>query len=95
MGKLINGKWLNDAKLASFEKQQYQAANGQFIRRSAQFRHWVTHDGSSGITGDSGFKAEAGRYHLYAAINCPWAQKYLKSLGLTLPSRRETLHKSI
>ncbi|OUR61895.1 glutathione-dependent reductase [Colwellia sp. 39_35_sub15_T18] len=77
MGKLIEGKWLNDAQLAAFEQQQYQAANGHFQRGTAQFRNWITADGSVGISGEGGFKAEAGRYHLFAALNCPWAHRTL------------------
>lgn len=77
MGKLIEGKWLNDAQLEIFEKQQYKEANGRFQRGTAQFRNWITLDGSAGISGEGGFKAEAGRYHLFAALNCPWAHRTL------------------
>ncbi len=28
-------------------------------------------------TGESGFKAEAGRYHLYVSLACPWAHRTL------------------
>lgn len=27
--------------------------------------------------GSSGFKAEAGRYHLYVSLACPWAHRTL------------------
>ncbi len=77
MGKLINGNWLNDEQLLAFEQQQYKAANGRFQRGTAQFRNWVTADGSAGVSGEAGFKAEAGRYHLFAALNCPWAHRTL------------------
>jgi len=77
MGKLINGNWLNDEKLLAFEQQQYKEANGHFQRGTAQFRSWITADGSAGNSGKSGFKAEAGRYHLFAALNCPWAHRTL------------------
>ena len=36
---------------------------------TASFRDRITADGSSG------FKAEAGRYHLYVAYTCPWAHR--------------------
>ena len=39
------------------------------------FRNWKTIDGSAGTTGESGFKAEVGRYHLYITHNCPWAYR--------------------
>ena len=42
---------------------------GEFVRTVAGFRNWVTADGSSG------FKAEAGRYHLYVSLACPWAHR--------------------
>lgn len=48
---------------------------GEFIRQDSQFRHWVTADGLPGPSGDSGFKAEAGRYHLYVSHACPWAHR--------------------
>jgi putative glutathione S-transferase len=37
----------------------------------------VTPDGSAGPTGEGGFRAEAGRYHLDAAYVCPWATRAL------------------
>lgn len=55
-------------------------AKGEFIRPDSSFRNWVTRDGSSG------FKAEAGRYHLYISHACPWANRtsILRALkGLT------------
>ena len=48
---------------------------GEFIRWESGFRHWVTPDGSAGVSGDEGFKAEADRYHLYIAYACPWAHR--------------------
>src|SRR5712692_3206456 len=62
MGMLVNGKWTG---------QRPAAVAGRFIRPESQFRSWITADGSSG------FKAEAGRYHLYVAYNCPWAHRTL------------------
>jgi putative glutathione S-transferase len=69
MGVLVDGKWLDD------EKDRYHGKNGQFKRPDSPVRHWVTPDGAAGPSGDAGFKAEAGRYHLYVAINCPWAHR--------------------
>lgn len=51
--------------------------NGEFIRSDSSFRHWITKDGSPGPTGDGGFKAEPGRYHLYVSYACPWAHRTL------------------
>ncbi len=44
-------------------------AGGEFVRIASAFRGRVTADGSSG------FKAEAGRYHLYVGYHCPWAHR--------------------
>lgn len=49
--------------------------NGEFVRSASSFRNWVTHDGSAGPTGESGFLAEPGRYHLYISHACPWAHR--------------------
>jgi glutathionyl-hydroquinone reductase len=46
---------------------QEQAADGSFKRQEDAFRDWVTADGSSG------YPAQAGRYHLYVSLACPWA----------------------
>ena len=50
---------------------------GEFERMDSQFRHWVTVDGSAGPSGEAGFKAEPGRYHLYVSLACPWAHRTL------------------
>ena len=70
MGLLIDGKWVDqwyDTKLSG----------GKFIRQQAGFRNWITPDGSPGISGNGGFKAESGRYHLYVSLACPWAHRTL------------------
>lgn len=48
---------------------------GEFVREVSEFRSWVTVDGSAGPSGGAGFKAEAGRYHLYVSHACPWAHR--------------------
>ena len=45
--------------------------------QAPQFRNWITSDGSAGPSGDAGFKAETGRYHLYVSLACPWAHRTL------------------
>ena len=50
---------------------------GAFQRWESGFRHWVTADGSAGPSGDGGFAAEPGRYHLYVSYACPWAHRTL------------------
>lgn len=68
MGRLIEGVW---------HDQWYDTAanQGRFKRDEAQFRNWVTVDGSPGPTGVGGFKAEKNRYHLYISHACPWANR--------------------
>jgi len=48
-----------------------KTAKGEFIRSESSFRNWVTKDGSAGPTGEGGFAAEPGRYHLYVSYACP------------------------
>ena len=69
---LVNGKWAADW-------QPVQATDGQggFVRQTSSFRNWITPDGAAGPTGAAGFAAEAGRYHLYVALTCPWASRAL------------------
>lgn len=69
---LVDGEWQDD-----WRTQRRTDEQGRFIRKDSTFRHWVTADGSPGSTGDGGFKAEPGRYHLYVALNCPWACRAL------------------
>lgn len=70
MGMLVDGKW-HDAWYDT------AATGGRFVRSDAQFRSWITADGSAGPTGEGGFKAEPGRYHLYVSLACPWAHRVL------------------
>ncbi len=70
MGLLVEGKW-------STQWYDTKATEGKFVRKSSQFRNWVTVDGSAGITGEPGFKAEENRYHLYVSLACPWAHRTL------------------
>jgi len=51
--------------------------DGEYRRKDSVFRHWITPDGNAGISGDSGFKAEKDRYHLYVSLACPWAHRTL------------------
>ena len=65
---LIDGKWM-----AKWQPVQATDAKGGYVRQISSFRHWITPDGAAGSTGEAGFKAETGRYHLYVALICPWA----------------------
>ncbi|WP_455380164.1 glutathione S-transferase family protein [Acidihalobacter prosperus] len=55
----------------------HETEEGEFVRQDSQFRNWVTTDGEAGPTGEGGFPAEAGRYHLYVSYACPWAHRTL------------------
>jgi putative glutathione S-transferase len=70
MGLLIDGVW---------HDQWYDTgkSKGRFERQPSKFRSWVTADGSAGPSGEGGFPAEAGRYHLYVSLACPWAHRTL------------------
>ena len=70
MGLLIDGQWRD-------QWYDTESTGGKFVRQDASFRNWVTADGSPGPTGEGGFKAEAGRYHLYVSYACPWAHRTL------------------
>lgn len=83
MGILLEGKWTNDPPPAS----------GSFVRPESHFRAAVSSDGATG------FKTEAGRYHLYVAYSCPWAHRAiifralkgledLVSMSVALPNDR-------
>jgi len=70
MGLLIDGVW---------KDQWYdtKGSGGEFVRGESVFRNWVTSDGSPGPSGQGGFRAEPGRYHLYVSLACPKAHRTL------------------
>lgn len=70
MGLLVDGKWQD-------KWYDTKSSGGKFERSAAQFRNWVTADGTAGPSGQAGFKAESGRYHLYVSYACPWAHRTL------------------
>ena len=70
MGLLQNGKWVD-------QWYDTKASKGHFVRKASQFRNWITADGAPGPSGVGGFRAEAGRYHLYVSYACPWAHRTL------------------
>ena len=70
MGMLVEGTWHDvwyDTK----------KSGGRFERSQSQWRDWVTVDGKPAQGRERGFKAEAGRYHLYVSLACPWAHRTL------------------
>lgn len=69
---LVDGKWT-----AEWKPVEKTDEKGGFVRQTSSFRNWVTLDGAAGPTGEAGFGAEPGRYHLYIALICPWASRTL------------------
>jgi len=61
MGRLIEGVWQSDDGI-------WASGDGRFRRTESQFRHAI---------GEPDFPAEAGRYHLYVSLACPWAHRTL------------------
>jgi putative glutathione S-transferase len=74
---LVNGTWV-----AKWDPVQAKDQKGGFVRQVSTFRNWITPDGAPGPTGRGGFRAEAGRYHLYVALICPWASRTLMARKL-------------
>jgi glutathionyl-hydroquinone reductase len=70
MGQLVDGIWRD-------ERYDTASTDGRFVRTTTRFRNWVTADGKAGPSGNGGFAAETGRYHLYVSLACPWAHRTL------------------
>jgi putative glutathione S-transferase len=70
MGLLQNGKWVD-------KWYDTKASDGKFVRDVSRFRNWITADGQAGPSGEGGFEAGSGRYHLYVSLACPWAHRTL------------------
>ena len=84
MGLLVDGKWQD-------RWYDTKTSGGKFIREDAQFRSWITPDGSAGPTGDAGFKAaqfDGTQIILHAALAPGLAtmspEEALKELGKSL-----------
>ncbi len=61
MGLLVNGSWETD-------DGKWASRDGQFHRTGARFHSKI---------GSKEFPPEAGRYHLYVSLACPWAHRTL------------------
>jgi len=68
MGFFVEGEWHEDTPANRYER-------GRFVRTPSVYRNWITADGSAGPSGEGGFPATPGRYHLYVSNSCPWAYR--------------------
>ena len=68
-GHLENGEWVVE--------DQFAGDDGAYDRPPSEFRDWVTADGGPGPDGQTGVKAEPGRFRLYVCYACPWAHRTL------------------
>lgn len=64
MGMLVNGLWKD-------EWYDTKSTGGKFVRKESAFRNRLSADPNAE------FAAEAGRYHLYVSLACPWAHRAL------------------
>ncbi len=86
MGLLVDGQWQD-------RWYDTEETGGRFVRRDSAFRNWITPDGTVGPSGGDGFSAEAGRYHLYVSLACPWAHRTL--IFRSLKGLRELISVSV
>ena len=70
MGMLRDGEWVD-------RWYDTDSTGGKFERQPSVWRNWVTREGAPGPSGEGGFAAESGRYHLYVSLACPWAHRTL------------------
>jgi putative glutathione S-transferase len=63
MGQLVDGKWSAENVLVQHDDK------GLYFKRDSVFRNRIGGDAKAE------FPAEAGRYHLYCAVACPWAHR--------------------
>jgi putative glutathione S-transferase len=61
---MIDGIWTDDSHVP-------RTNAGRFQRAETSFHNWIRADGSTPFTPD------AGRYHLYISLACPWAHRTL------------------
>lgn len=61
MGLLVDGQWHT-------EWYDTTSTGGEFKRKESHFRNWI---------GAPGLEAEAGRFHLFVSLACPWAHRAL------------------
>jgi putative glutathione S-transferase len=68
MGHFVDGAWHE-------QEHDLRTRDGRYVRSTTTFRNWITSDGRAGPSGEGGFPAARGRYHLYVSLACPWAHR--------------------
>src|SRR5579863_7303185 len=63
MAQLVDGRWSAENVLFNHDDK------GLYFKRPSIFRDCISGDPAAA------FPAEAGRYHLYCAVACPWAHR--------------------
>ncbi|ERH04612.1 MAG: putative glutathione S-transferase [Halorubrum sp. J07HR59] len=94
MNRLVDGEWRTDLNETTDD-------DGRFQRSTTRFRDWIagsdvpTHVESvaNDTEPSSRFQPEAGRYHLYVSLACPWAHRALATR--TLRGLEETIEVSV
>lgn len=77
MGLLVDGQWQ--------DRWYDNGEDGHFKREEAQRRDWIARPEQAIPEEASRYAPEAGRYHLYVSLACPWAHRtliYRKLKGL-------------
>ena len=69
MGLLVDGQWQ--------DRWYDNGKDGHFKREEAQRRDWIARPEQAIPHGASRYAPEAGRYHLYVSLACPWAHRTL------------------
>jgi len=69
---LMKGRWTKD-----WQPVQKSDRDGRFLRQPSQIRNLICRHPQPDTASERYFPAEAGRYHLYAALICPWACRTL------------------
>ncbi|MGQ3413584.1 glutathione S-transferase family protein [Natrinema sp. LN54] len=69
MNMLVDGEWRTDAYESTGD-------DGSFERQTTPFRDEIRDEP------DARFRPEAGRYHLYVSLACPWAHRTLVTRAL-------------
>ena len=75
MGLLVKGQWVD-------KWYDTKASKGEFVRSESKFRNWIYPDSEYQSNNSSHFPAQAGRYHLYVSLACPWAHRALVFIKL-------------